>query len=125
VSRSTKEWIGKTDDTPIPDRVKLRVFLRHNGKCQCGCGRKIISGQAWQCDHRIALINGGSHRENNLVPLLLECHKNKTKADVAEKSVTYHKRKAHLGIAKSKYPPIMGSKRSGWKRKMDGSWVRR
>ena len=125
MSRSTKEWIGRTDDTIIPDRVKLRVFLRYDGKCQCDCRRKIISGQPWQCDHKIALVNGGENRESNLVPLLLECHKNKTKADVAEKSHTYKKRKSHYGLTKSKYAPIMGSKRSGWKRKMDGTWERR
>ena len=29
--REVPEWIGKTADTAIPDRVKERVFLTHGG----------------------------------------------------------------------------------------------
>ncbi len=100
MTRSITEWIARSDDEKIPDRVKVRVFLRYDGKCQCGCNRAIRPGETWQCDHKRALINGGMHREMNLQPLLTEHHKNKTKDDVAEKSRTYEKRKANLGIKK-------------------------
>jgi len=81
-------------------------------------------GEAWDCDHRIALINGGGHRESNLFLILKEHHKAKTALDVAEKAKIYAVRKKHLGLKKSKRPMI-GSKASGWKRKMDGTWERR
>ena len=32
LSRSVPEWIGKTDDTPAPPRVRLRVLERCEGK---------------------------------------------------------------------------------------------
>lgn len=99
MTRAVPEWIGKTDDAKIPDHVKLRVFLRDNGVCQCGCGIKI-NGKPWQCDHKTALVNGGEHRESNLQPLFVEHHKNKTKQDVAEKSRTYRIKSRHVGIKK-------------------------
>ena len=112
--RSTDEWIGKTDDAPIPPRIRLRVFDRHGGVCHLS-GRKIRVGEKWECDHIVALVNGGRHCESNFAPALIRPHKAKTREDVAEKSRVARKRKAHLGIRK---------KRSitRW-RKFDGSIV--
>lgn len=99
MSRTTEEWIGKTDDARIPPRVRLRVFERHSGICHIS-GRRIQAGEAWECDHFIALINGGEHRESNLRPALVVPHKEKTKVDVAEKARIARKRKKYLGIKK-------------------------
>lgn len=97
MSRSTEEWIAKHDDQAIPPRVRLRVFERHGGICHLS-GRKIMPGEAWDCDHFIALINGGEHRESNLRPALQKYHRIKTAEDVREKAVTARKRMANLGI---------------------------
>lgn len=101
MAREVDEWIGKTADTPAPPRVKLRVFLKYEGRCQCGCGIKIAN-KPWQADHKLAIINGGENRESNLHPLLTEHHKNKTRADVAEKSRTYRVRSRNAGIKKER-----------------------
>lgn len=122
--RSVSEWIGKSDDSAIPPRIRVRVFIRDDGRCQCGCRRKIIVGEKWETDHRIALINGGENREANLVTLLTEHHRTKTAADVAEKSKVARIRKKYLGI-KSKGRPMPGSKASGWRKRMDGTVERR
>jgi len=98
MSRSTPEWIGKTDDTAVPDRVRLRVFLRFGGKCQ-ECGVKV-EGKRWICDHRLALINGGENRENNLGPIHEVCNKAKTAQDVAQKSKNYRVAAKNIGIRK-------------------------
>jgi len=100
----------------------VRVFERANGQCK-KCTRKLFPGD-WDCDHIVALINGGEHRERNLQVLCRDpCHSGKTRADVKTKSVTYRKKKANLGLRKkSKFP---GSKDSPWKRKITGKWVRR
>jgi 5-methylcytosine-specific restriction endonuclease McrA len=121
--RSTEEWVGKTDDTAIPPRVRLRVFLKFDGICQ-ECGVKII-GKRWICDHRAALINGGENRENNLGPIHEACDKTKTAQDVAEKSKTYQKRLARLGLKKTKGRPLPGTRASGWRHRMNGRWERR
>lgn len=99
MSRSTDEWIGKSDDAKIPPRVRLRVFETHGGICHIS-GRRIQAGEAWECDHVVALINGGEHRESNLAPALAAPHKAKTKLDVAEKARTTQKRQKYLGIKK-------------------------
>lgn len=114
MSRSTPEWYGKTDDTPVPPRVRLRVLVRFKGLCQ-ECGIKI-QDKRWICDHRIALINGGMNCEWNLRPIHTACDKTKTAADVAEKSRVYRIRARHAGIRK---PRTM----TAW-RKFNGEIVR-
>jgi 5-methylcytosine-specific restriction endonuclease McrA len=124
MSRSVSEWIGKNDNDWPPRRVYLRVWDRFGGICQCGCGRKIAASEKWQLDHVIALVNGGENRESNFAPLLVEHHKAKTREDVAIKSKTARIKAAHLGV-RPKGRPMPGSRASGWKRKMDGTMVRR
>jgi len=97
MSRSVPEWIGKTPDAKVPPRVRLRIFEREEGKCWIS-GRKIRPGDLWDLDHKIALINGGEHRESNLFPALRDKHREKTREDVAEKSKTARVRAKHLGI---------------------------
>jgi 5-methylcytosine-specific restriction enzyme A len=96
--RSLPEWIGRTPDSAVPPRVRLRVFQRYAGRCQCGCNRLIRPGEAWECEDTIAIINGGQRRESNLKPWLAEHHKAKTKQDVAEKSRVYRKAAKHAGV---------------------------
>lgn len=122
--RSVPEWIGKTSDTPIPPRVRLRIFEAHGGVCHLS-GRRIQAGEPWDCDHIVALVNGGEHRETNLAPALRDKHREKTAFDVAEKSIVRRKRMKSLGIAPKKGRPLPGSKSSGLKRKMNGEVVRR
>ena len=121
--RSVPEWIGKTSDSAIPARVKLRVFERHGGICHIS-GQKIMPGDKWDCDHVQALVNGGENRESNLAPALTEHHKEKTRSDVAMKSKDRRVRSKHMGIKKPK-GTIPGSKGSRWKRKLDGTVVPR
>lgn len=99
IGRSVSEWIGASPDTPVPPRVRVRVFERYQGRCYL-TGRAIRAGEAWQVEHIIALCNGGANSESNLAPVLSEPHKIKTKADVREKSKVARLRKRHLGIKK-------------------------
>lgn len=108
MTRSTENWVGKHDDEAIPARVKIRVFKRHEGICP-KCTRKMEPGK-WQCDHIIALINGGKHEESNLQPLCNSpCHSQKTREDVAEKSRVYRKRANHLGVDLRSKPKIQSA----------------
>lgn len=120
--RSVPEWIGKTPDSKIPPRVRMRVFERFNGVCYLS-GRKIAAGEIWDCDHIRALVNGGEHRESNLAPALQDKHRAKTADDVREKSVVSRKALAHRGIRRRSTFPC--SKNSPFKKKLDGRVVRR
>jgi len=120
MSRSVPEWCGKTDDDPVPPRVRLRVFERFNGVCGV-CGVKIRA-KRWVCDHHKALINGGENRERNLWPIHEACDRTvKTPADVAEKKITNRMRATHLGVKKRKGRPMPGTRDSGIKKRMDGT----
>ena len=83
--RTLPEWIGKTDDSRPPLRVRLRVFDRHGGICHIS-KIKITASDIWQLDHIVALINGGKNCESNMAPALTEPHKKKTKVDVKIKA---------------------------------------
>lgn len=95
--RALPEWIGSSPDAKVPSRVRLRIFDREGGRCHLS-GRKIAAGEPWDLDHKVALINGGEHRESNLFPALRDKHREKTAADVAEKAEIRSLRSAHLGI---------------------------
>lgn len=120
--RTVDEWIGATDDTPVPPRVKLRVFERAQGICHIA-KRKIRPGEPWDAEHVTAIINGGENRESNLAPALRAKHPEKTARDMAEKSRNYRKRKSNLGIKKRS--TFACSRDSGFKKKISGEVVRR
>jgi 5-methylcytosine-specific restriction enzyme A len=120
MSRSLPEWIGKTDDEPVPRRVRVRVFDRHNGLC-AECGFKILGGK-WICDHRIALINGGENRESNLQPIHGRCDAVKTRQDVKQKARDYRVRARHLGLEQQSGRKLPGGRNSPIKMKIGGGW---
>jgi 5-methylcytosine-specific restriction enzyme A len=115
VSRTVPEWIGKTPDTPVPPRVRLRVLKAFGEKC-ADCTRPITPGVAWTCDHIKALINGGENRERNLRPLCDEvCNPKKNETDVGEKSKVYKKRAAYFGVKPRRSRPMPGGRKSNIK----------
>lgn len=124
MTRQVEEWVGATPDSPIPLRVKLRIFERHKGICYLS-GRKIMPGDAFDYDHIVALCNGGENRESNIAPALRDKHKQKTAADVAEKSRARKVKAKHIGLKPDSKHKIPGSKGTKWKKKLDGSVVPR
>jgi len=124
MTRSLPEWIGKSDDTPVPPHVRVRVFETYGGVC--GICTVKIRVKRWVCDHRKAIVNGGENREKNLWPIHETCdRKVKTPSDVAEKKINNRIKAKHLGIVKRKGRPMPGSRDSGIKMKIGGGWERR
>lgn len=122
MSRSVELWIGRSDDTPAPPRVRLRVWERCEGKCHA-CGRKIRAGECWTLEHLVALINNGRNAEDNLCLTCSNCLPAKNAADVSEKAKVYAIRSKHLGIRKRS---TFQTSRSGpFKMKMNGQVERR
>ena len=121
--RTVDEWIGRSDDTPAPPRVRLRVWEREGGLCH-RCERKIPPGDAWIIEHRIALINSGENAESNLCLTCSWCKPAKDAEDVALKSRVARKKAKHLGIEKPK-SRLPFSRTSPFKKRLDGTVVRR
>lgn len=117
--RSVKEWVGKHDDSHVPERVRDRVFLKYRGVCYLS-GREIRTGEKWEAHHIKALWKGGEHRETNLAPALVEPHKAETRKDRALKANDDRVRKKHLGIRKRQSRPMPGTRASGIRKRMDG-----
>lgn len=98
--RAIPEWIGKTPDTPAPAKVKLRVLLRYKRRCHW-TSNEIRPGDAWDCDHVIALVNGGENRESNLAPIKRgKAHIEKTAEDRDEADKVRRIREKHYGLKK-------------------------
>jgi hypothetical protein len=59
---------------------RARIFQAHDGRCH-KCKRKLGPADDWDCDHVLALENGGTDDDTNLAPICDWCHVEKTADD--------------------------------------------
>lgn len=86
MSRTIPEWIGKTDDSVPPPRVKQRILVeRQDRKCAL-TGAPIPPGITPHYDHIIPLRDGGENRESNLQAVMPDAHKRKTAREAKERA---------------------------------------
>lgn len=101
MARSVPEWIGKSADSKIPERVKLRIWAREDGRCYL-TGAKIRPGDKYEFEHVIAIAlwtgEGHGNRESNIRLALKAPHKVKSAQDRAQQAKSDRVRKKHLGI---------------------------
>lgn len=104
---------------------RLKLFEDHGGICVV-CERKIDAGEPWIDEHLRALGLGGSNDLDNRGPAHAHCADTKTRTEDIPRIAKAKRQKAkHLGIPTRKGRPLPGTKASGWKHNMDGSWERR
>ena len=75
----------------------------------------------WEIEHIVPLAGGGEDVDENCAPVLAWAHKEKTVQDVKRIAKGKRVREKHLGARKSRSRPIPGSKRSGVRKRMDGT----
>ena len=118
ITRSVRRQVFSTS-------FRLNLFLIRKGTC-ASCYQKIDAGKAWDIDHIIPLALGGTNEPENLQILCKPCHQSKTaKNDIPRIAKTKRLKARHLGARSPSSRPIPGSRRSPWKRKLDGNVVRR
>lgn len=66
----------------ISKAKRARIFLAHDGVCWL-CKGKIGLEEPWDCDHQVSRELGGSDEDDNLAPAHKDCHREKSKQDVA------------------------------------------
>ena len=120
MARAVDEWIGRTDDSAVPARVKLRVLDAYDNKCALS-GVEFRAGDKIEFDHIEPLWLGGENRESNLQPVLPKHHKKKTSTEAKVRKKVNNIRKKHNGLK---------PKSNAWgnpklKKKLDGSVVER
>lgn len=110
----------------IGAKERAEIFLAHGGMCHL-CGLKIREGEEWDVSHAIPLAAGGADDRSNMAPAhRARCHRKQT-SEIDIPLIAKVKRVRHRAMG-AKLPsrnPIPGGRRSKWKRKMDGTVVRR
>lgn len=108
----------------FPAKVRVAAYERSGGACEA-CRAPLQPGRI-HYDHVIPDALGGEPTLSNCEVLCTPCHGQKTATgDVPRIAKMKRQRANHIGARVKTGPPIPGSKRSPWKRKMDGTIVPR
>jgi 5-methylcytosine-specific restriction protein A len=103
---------------------RLALFLAANGQCQA-CVWPLTPGTRWEVDHIIPVALGGSRRPDNLQVLCAACHGSKTtRRDAPAIAKAKRVRARHLGATRPR-SILPGSRRSPWRKRIDGRVERR
>lgn len=104
-------------------KIKVAAFKRAEGFCEA-CGAFLQGGRV-EYDHRIPDALGGDPTLENCEVLCKNCHGAKTaKKDVPQIAKAKRVEAQHIG-AKTTRNPLPGSKASKFKKRIDGTVVRR
>ena len=116
------EDMGTTKRGNLSARRKLAIWEREKGKCML-CGVKLVTGK-FIFEHVRALELGGTDTDDNIRLTCKGCATEKTKQDHSTAARAKRKKTSVLGLKQSKTPMPFG-KGSKFKKKMDGTVVRR
>lgn len=124
--------MSRREFTPATKRA---AFERANGTCEChrvpwlnrpnGCGVTLVTGQIFY-EHVIPDRIRPDNSLDNCAALTTTCFREKTDSydlPVIAKSNRVQDRARN--IKPQHHRPIIGTKRSGWKKHMNGGWERR
>lgn len=116
------EDVGTTKRGNLSAKRKLSIWEREHGKCML-CGVKLTTGK-FIFEHVKALELGGTDTDDNIRLTCFGCAKEKTKDDHSKAAKAKRVKQKTLGMKVSKTPLPFG-KTSKWKRKLDGTVVKR
>jgi len=108
----------------ITAKMRADIFLSRGGMCHL-CSMKVVPGEDWDVSHDIPLEAGGKDDATNWFVAHRKCHRVHTStvdAPMIAKVKRIHQK--HVGAKKARSPMPLG-RASKFKRKMDGTIVRR
>lgn len=114
--------VGTTKRGNLSARRKLAIWEREKGFCML-CGIKLVTG-GFIFEHVRALELGGTDTDDNIRLTCKPCATEKTKTDHSKAAKAKRQKANSLGLKESKTPLPFG-KGSKWKKKLDGTVVRR
>lgn len=114
--------VGTTERKNLSTRRKLAIWEREKGLCMI-CSARLMAGK-FIFEHVRALELGGEDSDENIRLTCIPCATAKTKVDHSTAAKAKRAKASTLGLKKSKAPMPFG-KQSKWKRKMDGTIVKR
>lgn len=97
MSRTVKEWIGRTDDTRPSEACQRRIVARQDRRCAIS-GVEFKPGDKIEFDHITPLWLGGKNAESNLQAVIGDKHKAKTKVEAAIRAKVNANTSRHLGL---------------------------
>jgi len=126
--RKVKEWASDNPDAMPPPSVMLRLLRKQGERC-AHCTRPLKPGNI-QREHVKPIWEGGRNRESNIElwcinPCALDKNgeENTRRADADRAAAKHWGFKAPSKKKRSR--PVPGSRASPWKKKVDGTVVRR
>ena len=106
-------------------KVIRAVRKRANGICE-GCGMPLGPSNPGECHHVKAKWKGGDNSLGNARFLGKRCcHMAISNEEARIRAAADRQSRVVAGGKKSKYPPMAGTRRSGWRKRMDGRIERR
>ena len=108
------------DRKPLTSKQRMELFVAHAGTC-CICGGKIHVNEPWIDEHRSPLWRAGTNDLPNRGPAHVICAKVKTAGEAKERAKGRRIAEKHFGARVPKGRPMAGSKRSKFKKHIDGS----
>lgn len=107
-----------------PPKVRLRIYRAQDGRCK-SCTRKLSPGNI-TADHIKPLEDGGQNRESNMQLICTApCSSDKTGQENSRRANADRALAKHLGFKPKFTRPLPGSRKSRYKRKVDGTVVLR
>lgn len=109
---------------PLTPKQKLKMFIAHGGIC-CICGCKINGvNEAWD-EHVNPLWLNGDNSAPNRSPAHERCTRVKTATEAKTRAKIRRTAERLFGAKRAAKRPMDGSKKSRWKKKLDGTVERR
>jgi hypothetical protein len=105
---------------PLSPKQRMKLFLEHDGRC-CICQGKIKVGDVWIDEHIKPLWLDGTNDYSNRAPAHVDCALTKTRKEATSRAKGRRIAEKHFGGRQSKGPAMPGSKRSKWRKRMDGT----